>query len=70
MLHTSNTCVLNMYLIAAEGFFLLQKQSEKPSTCKCSRDVVFDLDVHKESGQSERHVALAAQADVMKTCRA
>lgn len=46
-----------------------KKREERPSTCKCSRDVVLDLDVHKERRQSERHVALAVQADVMETCR-
>lgn len=39
-----------------------------PSTCECSRDVVLDLDVHEDGGQSERHVALTVQADVMETC--
>lgn len=43
--------------------------NEKLSTCEGSRDVVLDLNVDKESRQSERHVALTAQADVMKTCR-
>ncbi len=44
--------------------------SEKPGTCKGSRDVVLDLNIHKEGRQSEGHVALTAQADVMETCRA
>lgn len=45
-------------------------QSKKLSTRKGSRDVVLDLNVHKESRQSEGHVALTAQADVMEACRA
>lgn len=53
---------------AAELFFFFPMW--KPSTCKCSGDVVLHLNVHKESRQSERHVALAAQADVMEACRA
>lgn len=75
-LHTSklNSLVLdcnsnNMYSIAAEALSFAETQSKKQSTCKGSRNVVLDLDVHKESRQSERHVALTAQAYVMETCR-
>lgn len=49
---------------------ITKTQNEKLSTCEGSRDVVLDLDVDKESRQSERHVALTAQADVMEACRA
>lgn len=52
------------------GLYFLGKQSERAGTCECGRDVVLDLNVHKESRQGERHVALTAQADVMETCRA
>lgn len=44
-------------------------QSKRLSTRKGSRDVVLDLNVHKESRQSEGHVALTAQADVVEACR-
>lgn len=68
---TVTLVLINMHSIAAEIFFSFVKtHSEKPSTCKCSRDVVLDLNVHEQSRQSERHVALTAQADVMETCRA
>lgn len=66
--HIEITSVLS--LTAAEGFSFAKTQSEKPSTCEGSRDVVLDLDVHKESRQSERHVTLTAQADMMETCGA
>lgn len=51
------------------NYYPMSEQSEKLSTCEGSGDVVLDLDVDKESRQSERHVTLTAQADVMKPCR-
>lgn len=48
---------------------ITQSHNEKLSTCEGSGDVVLDLNVDKESRQSERHVALTVQADVMETCR-
>lgn len=67
----SLTVTLATWVQLPRRFYSFAKaRSEKLSTCEGSGDVVLDLDVHKESRQSERHVALTAQADVMEACRA
>lgn len=55
--------------VCSSGFPAFElKTMREPRTCKGSGDVILDLYVDKESRQSQRHVALTAEADMMETC--